>query len=470
MGPTNVAVANSLEITMEKPFFPHPCRPGEKIWWFFDIPHLLKLIRNHFIDDGFVLPSGTVVSKLDMISLLDKLGREVTIAFKLTDRHVHCQQAERQKVRLAAQLFSRSTANALRSLFPEDEKKMELAQFVEDIDNFFDIFNSRIPLDKIKPLKCGFRINFKIQQQALLNFKATINRPLSVGKRSILPYQKGIVMCITSLLDLFPFLQNKYGITYLLTSRLNQDIVENCFSKIRAMGGTNTSPGALEFQNRLRLLILGGCSDYSVQNGSVEPTRDDDTVLSQEVFSAIKEHTLNEKKPERLPNITKILSVFPTTSKSLTCHHQIDAERAMATEEGMCYLAGYIAFASGCTNLAEKDITKVSLTVLKHSNWLLRMSCGGLLFPNENFLSDVKKMEEIFKLVHSGSKDGLLREKGIVKKVVERLQINFPSYSFQLLKKFAMSRTAIRIRTLKKDLKTQKHTHRSLKKKIEYLF
>ena len=123
MGPTNVAVANSLGITLDKPFFPHPCQTGEKIWWFHDVPHLLKLIRNHFLDDGFVLPSGTIVSKQDMTNLLDKLGPEVTIAFKLTDRHVLCQQAERQKVRLAAQLFSKSTANAVRTLFPNDESK-----------------------------------------------------------------------------------------------------------------------------------------------------------------------------------------------------------------------------------------------------------------------------------------------------------------------------------------------------------
>ena len=395
----------------------------------------------------------------------------MTIAFKLTDRHVYCQQAERQKVRLAAQLFSKSTANALRTLFPNDETKQELAQFVEDIDNFFDIFNSRIPFDKMKPLRCAFRINLTIQHQTLLHFMETFNRPLSVGKKCLLPYQKGIVICIKSLLDLFPYLQNKYGISYLLTSRLNQDIVENCFSKIRAMGGSNTSPGALEFQNRLRLLILGGCSDYSIQTGSVEPTKDDETVLSQEVLSAIEQPSLKKKnKSERLPNIQKIISMFPKTNKTFTCSQQIDAERAMATEEGMCYLAGYVAYASGCKELGDRDISKVSPAVQQHSNWLHKMSCGGLLFPKERFLSDVKKMDETFNSIHNESEDGLLREKGIVRKVVRKLEELFPSYSVHLLKKFAMTRTAIRIRTLKNCLKTYKYTHRSLKKKIEYLF
>ena len=471
MGPTNVSLANSLKINPENPFFPHPCREGEKIWYFYDIPHLLKLIRNHFIDDGFILPSGKIISKLDMINLLGKLGKEVTIAFKLTDRHVYCQQADRQKVRLAAQLFSKSTANALRTLFPGDETKTELANFVEDVDNFFDIFNSRIPFDKTKPLKCAFRINLEIQQQMLLKFKKTINRPLSVGRKCLLPYQKGILTCITALLDLFPYLQNKYGISYLLTSRLNQDIVENCFSKIRAMGGSNTSPGALEFQKRLRLLILGGYSDYSVQTGSVQPTEGDEVFLSQEVLSTIKEPSQEKKKKsERLPSVQKMISMFPTSEKTCTNAKQVDAERVLATKEGMSYLAGYVAFSSGSKDLGVRSITEVSSKVQKHSFWLSKMTSGGLLFPKENFLADIFQMEETFQKIHQTSKDGLLREKGIVKKVVNQLHQLFPSYSLKLLKKFAMSRTAIRIRTLKNALKTFKHTHRSLKKKIEYLF
>jgi hypothetical protein len=470
MGPTNVAVANSLKITPDKPYFPHPCRKGEKIWWFYDIPHLLKLIRNHFIDDGFVLPSGKIISKNDMINLLSQLGKEVTIAFKLTERHIYCQQAERQKVRLAAQLFSKSTANALRTLFPNDETKKELAQFVEDVDNFFDIFNSRIPYDKTKPLKCGFRINLEIQQQMLLRFKNLINRPLSFGKKHLLPYQKGILTCISALVDLFPHLQQKYGITYLLTSRLNQDVVENSFSKIRAMGGTNNSPGALEFQRRLRLLILGGCSNYSVNTGSVEPADREEPVLSQDVISTITDNNSRKKnKPERLPSVQKIVSMFPL-DKTCTDTHHIDAERILATEEGMTYLAGYLAFASGSKDLGIREINKVCPTIKQRSTWLSKMTCGGLLFPKEEFLSDVNRMEETFKKIHQTSKDGLLREKGIVKKVLNQLQELFPYYSAKLLKKFAMTRTAIRVKSLKTALKTYRHTHRSLKKKIEYLF
>ena len=136
----------------------------------------------------------------------------------------------------------------------------------------------------------------------------------------------------------------------------------------------------------------------------------------------------------------------------------------------MSYLAGYVAFSSGSKDLGVSSITEVSSKVQKHSFWLSKMTSGGLLFPKENFLADIFQMEETFQKIHQTSKDGLLREKGIVKKVVNQLHQLFPSYSLKLLKKFSMSQTAIRIRTLKNALKTFKHTHRSLKKKIEYLF
>ena len=156
--------------------------------------------------------------------------------------------------------------------------------------------------------------------------------------------------------------------------------------------------------------------------------------------------------------------------KTCTDTQHIDAERILASEEGMSYLAGYLAFASGSKDLGIRDINKVCPTVKQRSSWLSKMSSGGLMFPKEKFLSDVIKMEETFRNIHQMSKDGLSREKGIVKKVVNQLHELFPNYSVKLLKKFAMTRTAIRVRSLKNALKTYKHTHRSLKKRIEYLF
>ena len=63
----NQGLARKLGVTEEEPYFPNPSanRQGEKIYWMYDAPHLLKLMRNWLIDDGFHLQG-----EQDMILLI----------------------------------------------------------------------------------------------------------------------------------------------------------------------------------------------------------------------------------------------------------------------------------------------------------------------------------------------------------------------------------------------------------------
>lgn len=55
---------------------------------------------------------------------------------------------------------------------------------------------------------------------------------------------------------LFEILQ-PYNVRYILTNRLNQDVLENLFSVIRSKGGLNDKPSPLDALFRLRLVMLG---------------------------------------------------------------------------------------------------------------------------------------------------------------------------------------------------------------------
>ena len=60
---------------------------------------------------------------------------------------------------------------------------------------------------------------------------------LSWGPTSaVLPFQHGILCGIKSLRSLLDEIENE-GWEYILTARLNQDVVENFFSQIRGLGG-----------------------------------------------------------------------------------------------------------------------------------------------------------------------------------------------------------------------------------------
>jgi len=66
-----------------------------------------------------------------------------------------------------------------------------------------------------------------------------------------MPFQKGILMSNNSLRNLFADMKEMYNIKYIIIRRLNQDVLENCFSFLREMGAANTHPTPLNFRYRL---------------------------------------------------------------------------------------------------------------------------------------------------------------------------------------------------------------------------
>jgi hypothetical protein len=70
---------------------------------------------------------------MDLQPLVEK--EEFKILPRLTNHHLDCTHNARQRVRLAAQLLSRSTATALKIQFPEKDKA---AKFIEVTDSWYE--------------------------------------------------------------------------------------------------------------------------------------------------------------------------------------------------------------------------------------------------------------------------------------------------------------------------------------------
>ena len=49
----------------------------------------------------------------------------------------------------------------------------------------------------------------------------------------------------------------KYDMTYVITNRLNQDVLEHFFGAMRSKGALNDHPSPQDFKYRLRKYILG---------------------------------------------------------------------------------------------------------------------------------------------------------------------------------------------------------------------
>ena len=235
----NHGLLPSLDVTKDVPFFPNPADANRRIYVFPDVPHLLKLCRNHLLDDGYLLRSGAKLKKEDFELLLQADNGELKICHKLTLSHLDCQGSSRQRVRPAAQLLSHSAATAFRVLFPD---KKEAADWIDLVNDWFDIMNARLKFDA-NPRKNAFGTNLQEQKGILEKFCQVMSETRSLKHKSLLPFQRGMLISSKALILLFEDLQQSYGIEYIRTACLNQDICENFFSRIRALGRTDDHPG-----------------------------------------------------------------------------------------------------------------------------------------------------------------------------------------------------------------------------------
>ena len=113
MGSSNQGLARDLGITVNNTCFPNPARPDNVIYWFFDIVHLVKLIRNHLLSKGFRLPSGTLINKHQLKKVIDQVYGDVTITPKLKYSLLDVREQDKQKVLPAVQLLSSSMHSGL---------------------------------------------------------------------------------------------------------------------------------------------------------------------------------------------------------------------------------------------------------------------------------------------------------------------------------------------------------------------
>ncbi|KFM75205.1 Transposable element P transposase, partial [Stegodyphus mimosarum] len=386
LGGRNRAVWSELQITHLESSFTHPDNSGKRVWVFADVPHLLKLLRNHFLDDGLTLPGNKLITKEPIERLLSTDCKEVRICPKLSASHITVKGNERQRVYLAAQLFSNHTAQGIRYLMPEEE---DTANFFELVNNSFDILNARKPVTDTV-LACAYGIHEVIQERTLKKFYELCDN-MRVGKtKHLLPFQKGFMMSIRSLLGLFSDMK-QFGVKYLLTSKLNQDCLENLFSRIRGLGHFYDHPLPVDVKYRMRLLLLthNDCQISLSNTSSVAPDEEEDAFITSHFFGNILPDMSEALK--MLDGETEmrdiVLDDSPLTSTS--------EPTADCSVQGFRYLAGYIAYRGRKYDHSLGTPTEqlLHLPSDEHVGWIETLSRGGLLVPSEEWLKKINQFE-----------------------------------------------------------------------------
>lgn len=112
LGAGNRALYRELNIDHNNTSFNNPVN-NENIYVFADVPHLLKLIRNNFVDHGFIF-NNKEINKSIVEEVLDiTSSSDLRISYKMTKDNLNVQGASRQKVKWAAKLFSHTMSKAI---------------------------------------------------------------------------------------------------------------------------------------------------------------------------------------------------------------------------------------------------------------------------------------------------------------------------------------------------------------------
>ncbi|XP_077270670.1 uncharacterized protein LOC143901913 [Temnothorax americanus] len=464
-----------------------------------DMPHLVKLARNHFLDKDFNV-NGVILSKKSLERLLAINIKDLKVAYKISQYHLDLQGTERQKVLPAVQLLSATTAASLRWCgqkgFLENVEWVETARMIKLLNDWFDIFNSKSMYGNYSG-KNAYGKNLE-EQNAILHEMTSFMYELRVGNhKSLMLFQKGFIVSSNSLEQLLPYLIEKYStanIEYVITNRLNQDVLENFFSFIRSNGGgANDQPTALDFKYRVKRYILGkffttifckntnvtesernvsclisplndnNCEEYILSNMLAPYTNEDETTDLHIEEEFLTENEINNNKENRVPCFNSA-TYIPTLEEEQILKSLDEMEIVDNIEDqGLLYIAGYVAyrFKSKHDTLGIKTC---ELPIVNDLDWLQFISRGKCMYPSSDLLKAAHIMNTEFSKYH-GSK--LSKDKFIFKKLTDKIEIALKPIELprEVLLCLVRTRTYIRVREINRTIAVQ-NRFKNKKKKL----
>lgn len=238
-----------LVVSKTENYFFSKVHPGSKIFLLFDAPHMMKCIRNNWINlknpkkefqfNPFKTTEFGTKASFEHIKMLYELERDKTIklGYKLNSKVIYPSSIERQKVPLALSIFDESTIAALKSLVPNSEST---TNFLLAFQKFWKIFNINNPNKGIFKNDKSYE-PFNNKNDERLNFLKTFADWLDDWKSHHLPDKlsaetfHSVSFSCRSLHSLVIYLLEDINFKYVLTSKLQTDYLESLFGIYRQM-------------------------------------------------------------------------------------------------------------------------------------------------------------------------------------------------------------------------------------------
>lgn len=243
----NLVTAETLgaKFDEEKPYLMSPTYPEQKIYFIFDPPHMLKLVRKHFASNN-IYHRNELVNWGLLETLVEKQSvNNFNLCNKLTAKHINWHQNE-MNVRLAAETISKSSADAIERLhkdgYDEFKNGLTTVEFIRFFDKAFDVLNfggSRKPDGRYKQKLCAntadhiFNFADKFKQYVKeLELQKNTTRSLILLSSAYVGFF-GFYMDFVSLKGIYEDYVQNGPLTEFYPFQFSQDHLETFFSLIR---------------------------------------------------------------------------------------------------------------------------------------------------------------------------------------------------------------------------------------------
>lgn len=371
---------------------PHPST-NDEICIFLDPAHMLKLVRNTIGDWGILYDAENNAIEWkyfkDLVQLQEDNG--IHLATKIRRRHIHYFK-EKMKVRLAAQLLSRSVADALLYCKTKNIQYFNNCNatitFCRHINDIFDFLNTRNFLSKLqhkRPLYLEHYeemtdfINSSIKY--LTTLKDRNHFPILTSSRKT--GFNGLIVCLNSMSRLFDNVIKTGQLSFILSYKISQDHIEMLFSAIRSRGGFNNNPTASQFEATYKKLLIH--SELSISENANCAPQDTTKIL----------HISSSKKIQE-QNFLDILCVEEEESFSDDFEQNNEPEEVNVYKEDVIeHIAGFVLKQLNkiidcpvcCSALQDK---------YRHHTLIDIKNRGGLMKPSTDVIHICKITEKIF--------------------------------------------------------------------------
>jgi hypothetical protein len=332
------------------------------------------------------------------------------------------------------------------------------------VNDWFDVFNSRNPNESL-PIKKPFS-NSPEQRRVLHKMETAIMKMRVGSTTKLFPFQRGMIMSIYSLRDLYSALHEEFGIDYLMTCRLNQDYIENAFSMIRKMGAYNDNPTPVDAQRRLKLLMLSWGGNTSVSKGSPVEAEDNEPFLTGRMLKTL----IGEVEPKPDPPVVQ-LSEWDGERYELNEGNMEEIFKSMGIVQtcetyGKEYVFGFVAskYSQKQPELIASNEERIALS---SNSWVQTLSEGGLTVPSLSWRNQCETLYNEFRVLHQGNDHEISRSPGVMVGFSNALIEKYPTFPQAPLRKFIKTLTHIRIKAAnQKIVEERKEKHRQIQLRI----